>query len=161
MLTALIGVVKPPAIREASDVAASAHAWESKINDLKNRYDEEVGDKMKLAIMIGMLPKDFKDMVIQRGCDPNTSGSKLGYAHYRDYVFSVASQRLDLLRPSPTGGGINGMDWVADNEDADWQIGDSFVYRVSSLTRFRIACRRPTGQGAARLSRGDDRQRAV
>ena len=98
-------------------------------NDLKNRYNEEVGDKMKLAIMIGMLPKDFKDMVIQRGCDPNTSGSKLGYAHYRDYVLSVASQRLDLLRPSPTGGGINGMDWADDSEEAEWPTDDNYQWQ--------------------------------
>ena len=77
--------------------------------------------------MIGMLPKELKDMIIQRGCDPNVSGSKLGYQQYRDYVLSVASQRMDIWKPSPSGGhGINGMDiWDSDEQETPWVSVDS------------------------------------
>ena len=38
--------------------------WEAKVGSLKARHGEDVGDKMKLAILISMLPKDLGDMVL-------------------------------------------------------------------------------------------------
>ena len=54
-----MAVVKPPEVKAASEVASAIHHWEGRIADMKNRYNEDIGDKMKLVILIAMMPKDF------------------------------------------------------------------------------------------------------
>ena len=77
---------------------------------LGNRHDEKLNANLKLAIFIGMLPKEFQDMIWQKSC----TTTKLQYEAARDYVVSVVSQRIQVTRPTPMDVGS------LDNADVCW-----------------------------------------
>ena len=64
LLQSYLEVVSPRPIRNVLDVANCIHHWEAKCAALKSRYDEDLGENLKLAILVGMLPKDFQDVVL-------------------------------------------------------------------------------------------------
>ena len=39
--------------------------WEAEAAALKNHFDEGINEQLKSAILIGMLPKEYQDMVLQ------------------------------------------------------------------------------------------------
>ena len=89
MLRSYLDVVTPYAIKGVKDVVSGIHKWEGKVTALGSRHGENLNGKMKLAILIGMIPKEFQDMVLQ-----NTGMSqKMQYQDTRDYVVSVATQK--------------------------------------------------------------------
>ena len=67
-LHAFLAVVNPPQISKITEVQIALQKWESLVSQLKLRHGEDLGDKLKLAILIGMLPKELSDMVIQMPC---------------------------------------------------------------------------------------------
>ena len=40
------------------------HEWESNLAILKDRYSEQLGDKLKMAILVGMLPVDLQNLIL-------------------------------------------------------------------------------------------------
>ena len=104
MLSAYMEAVKPEGIRSVAEVPSGIHRWEAKVSALKNRYDEEIKESLKSAILVGMLPKEFQDMVLQF-----FSGSKqFKFEEVRDYVISVANNRAQWARPTPNLDAVDG-----------------------------------------------------
>ena len=64
MLRSYLDVVTPSAIKGVKDVVSGIHKWEGKVTALGSRHGEHLNGKMKLAILIGMIPKEFQDMVL-------------------------------------------------------------------------------------------------
>ena len=54
---------------------------------------------MKVAILITMLPKEMREVTINKGCD----GKEMKYEDLRDFVLNVANQRIAEFTPSPKG----------------------------------------------------------
>ena len=65
MLHAFLEVVNPPTLRNWGEIIPGIHKWETRLGNLSNRYHEEIGNSLKLAIMVGMLPKEYQDMVMR------------------------------------------------------------------------------------------------
>ena len=65
MLHAFLEVVSPTPLRNLGEIIPGINKWESKVGNLRSRYDDGPGDKLKQAIMVGMLPKEYQDMVMQ------------------------------------------------------------------------------------------------
>ena len=59
-------MVAPGGIRNSGEVISGIHKWEAKEALLRSRFDEVMSDKLKLAIMVGMLPKEYQEMVLQK-----------------------------------------------------------------------------------------------
>ena len=64
---------------------------------LHNRYREDINDRLKLAIAVGMLPKEYQDVVLQAfgGME------KCTYEQMRDHVINLAHQRAQMKRATP------------------------------------------------------------
>ena len=92
-------VVNPPTLKGANKVISGTHAWEGKVASLRSRYEEVISDKMKLAILIGVLDKEFSEPLMQNGCRPNLG--KLEHAASRDFVIGLANHKSQLLKPVP------------------------------------------------------------
>ena len=96
LLHAFTEVVRPKDLK-ASEVSKGIQAWEGKLGALKSRYNEDLNGNIKLAILIGMLPREYQDLVL------NTSvlSSQVSYEAMRDNVLRVANQRMHMAQPTP------------------------------------------------------------
>ena len=64
LLNAYLEVVVPAPIRKPEDLVGHINKWETKVAFLQNRYREGLNDPLKVAIVVGMLPKEYQDLVI-------------------------------------------------------------------------------------------------
>ena len=64
LLQGYLEVVSPGAIQGTEDMIPGIHKWEGKVACLKTRYNESLSDSLKLAIFVGMLPKEYQDVVL-------------------------------------------------------------------------------------------------
>ena len=87
MLQAYLDVVAPKGSTKIGDIVPRINAWEAKILGIVSRYGTEcaIPDGVKMAIFVGMLPQDFRDMILQN--TSLTSGTLAGsnYLGIRDY----------------------------------------------------------------------------
>ena len=114
LLQSFLDVVSPTAIKGISEIVSGIHKWESKVAALKSRYNEDVNSNLKFAILIGMLPKDYQDMILQNSCMTN----KVSYEVARDHVLNVANQRMQMIKPTPMDLGSLDAQPVGDQYEA-------------------------------------------
>ena len=69
---------------------------------LKSQYDETISGGLKLAIFIGMLPKEAQDTVLQNG---TMMKEEMTYERCRDQIVSIANQKTSMGRPDPSWDG--------------------------------------------------------
>ena len=65
ILQALLEVVKPSGIRGDKDMVSGIMKWETLLGALENRFGEVLPENLRTAILVGMLPKDHQEMVIE------------------------------------------------------------------------------------------------
>ena len=72
---------------------------------METEFEETLTPKMSAAILISMLPQDFKDMVFEsQGAD------EIRYEIIRDKILAVAGSRINSSTPSPMDvGALNGQ----------------------------------------------------
>ena len=66
LLQTFMDGVNPPHVKSTSDIIPSIHRWEAKLAILKNRHSEEITGNLRMAIFLGMLPKEYQDMIMQQ-----------------------------------------------------------------------------------------------
>ena len=109
LLQTYLEVVHADKLKGSSEVIAGVQKWERKVGELAQRYGEKLSDNLKMAILVGILPKDFQDMVFQNGV---LGTGKMEYQEIRDYVVKVADQKTQLNRPTPMDiGAVNQNEW--------------------------------------------------
>ena len=57
-------VITPGALK-SKDIVTGIHSWERKIALLESKFNEKITGNIKLAVLIGMLPKDYQDIAMQ------------------------------------------------------------------------------------------------
>ena len=115
MLRSFLEVVNPPLIKGTAEATGSINTWEMKVSKLKGRYGQSLSPELQTAIFVGMLPKEFQDLVLQRGA----FGSSIEYEDTRDYVLNVALQRSQLRKPGDKETGINYTSGDASDDEVD------------------------------------------
>ena len=95
-LHAMMGVMRPKEITDGKKIGRSIDEWEMKVSVLKRDFGEEVSESMKLAIFVGMMPRDIQEMVYQ-----GMGSAKLDYKTARDKVRSLVEHRANMARPVP------------------------------------------------------------
>ena len=106
LLHAYLEVVSPSGLK-SSELAAGIHKWEMRVGNLQTRYSQTLGGHLKLAIFVGMLPKEFQGLILQNG----QTLDKADYAVSRDYVLGIVNQRAQMARPVPMEVGMVGGEW--------------------------------------------------
>ena len=118
MLQAYLSVVKPEGIKSVMDLTKGIHKWEADIASLENRFDEGIKERLKSAILIGMIPKEYQDMVLQTfavSTDFQLSG-------IRDYIINVANNRAQMNKPTLHVGSLEGSQGYESNaQQEDWE----------------------------------------
>ena len=106
LLQAYLEVVNPPLIKGIGDLIGGILRWENKCSALKTRYGEELGGKIKVAVLVGMLPKEYQDLVLQNG--NMLKEGEVGYESVRNYVVNLVNQKIQMVKPVPNGRGVFG-----------------------------------------------------
>ena len=89
-----------------------------KVASLKNRYSEAIPDNLKMAIIVSMLPKEYREVVLQSSAMMQEVG-KVASLQVRDSVVSLATQKAALGRPSSTA--LDNVDKEKEVEgDCEW-----------------------------------------
>jgi hypothetical protein len=132
LLQAFLEVVNPQGIKSLVDVVSGIHKWEAKVALLKSRFSKEVDGDFKLAILVGMLPKEFQDMVLQN----SSIMTEISYEGSRDYVLSVANQKMQMIRPTPMD--VGAVDYRSgDGVSEPWSEEEQ---DVNAVDRSKVQC---------------------
>ena len=80
--------------------------WEVKKSVLEKEFSESLSENLQAAILVAMLPQNFKDMIFE-----NQGSEQIRYLVVRDKVLAVAGSRIAQAQPTP-------MDIGAVNDEA-------------------------------------------
>ena len=83
----------------------------------KTRHDADLKDELKLAILIGMVPKEYLDWSLQTGI---TKGTKLEYSDCRDRIINIVTQKMQMVQPRRMDVGHVDKETDEPNQD-DWE----------------------------------------
>ena len=61
LLQSYLEVLRPGSIKGVMEIVSGIHQWGAKVSALKSRCEEDLGDNLTLAILVGMLPMDYQD----------------------------------------------------------------------------------------------------
>ena len=106
---------------------------------LKTRYSEVISDSIKIAILLGMLPKEIQEVVLHKW--GLKEGSRMSLEQVRDYTVNLANQKVALMKPAPTaldavGNGMGSGFWNA----AKLQVDTSYRNDEGLLPWLYNAC---------------------
>ena len=66
LLQCVMEVVSPPTRKNHQGIAKGITEWEVRVDGLKMKHDEELSATIKIAVFIGMLPREYQDMCFQQ-----------------------------------------------------------------------------------------------
>ena len=98
LLQASMEVVSPLNFKQGR-IVPGVHEWEAKLAVTKSRYSEEAPASMKLAVLVGMPPRDYQDMILQTTCAKD--GGEVSYEEMKDHILVVTSQKMTMINPIP------------------------------------------------------------
>ena len=64
---------------------------------MKSRFAEDSNNDIKLAVLVGILPKGYQDIVLQT----TSVTDKVQYENIRDNIVNMANQKVEILQPRP------------------------------------------------------------
>ena len=114
-------VLVPGKISNAAKADQAIDNWEDKLKKLDVEYGEELSNRVKVAVLYSMLPKDLQEKALDK-CGVNwdsTDESKAGeiYERVKQEVKNIARSRREMINPKPME-----IDRVRNETDA-WNWG--------------------------------------
>ena len=86
------------------------------INVLERDYNEKISDMSKIGLLVGMVPENFQDAVIQQ------SNWLKEYRHVKDKVINIVDARARLEDPNAMDIGYAGHEYDEWNDEGDEQF---------------------------------------
>ena len=70
LLQCVMEVVNPPALKNHQSIVKGITEWEVRVDGLKMKHNEDLSAPIKIAVLVGMLPKEYQDMLSNKqvGC---------------------------------------------------------------------------------------------
>ena len=94
-LRAMMSVMQPKKITDVRELAKAVEEWEIKITQLTREHAVSIEGQIKSALLTGMLPSGFQDVVFQ------WTDSKTVYATLKDKVLALALNKAAASKPVP------------------------------------------------------------
>ena len=70
------------------------------MDGLKMKHNEDLSAHIKIAVLVGMLPKKYQDMCFQQATGVSAD-SEVKYIELRDEIMNIANQRMCMITPTP------------------------------------------------------------
>ena len=94
-LAAMLEVMNPRKVVDVHLIPKAVDAWELKLIALKKEFNEDPSPRMKIALLLAMIPVDMQDMLFQQADGMKT------YEDARDRVKGIAQNRISRNQPTP------------------------------------------------------------
>ena len=117
-------VINPAKIVDARKADVAIEMWDDKLVKLSTEYGEKLSDKLKVAVLYGMLPKDLQERALDK-CAINWDQTKEGDAtliltKIKEEVKNVAKSRRDMVTPRPMEVDNIQAEWYGWGPSHDW-----------------------------------------
>ena len=119
----MVRVMVPGKLKKNEDVGTAIARWESKLVALERDYRERVSERMKVGILISMVPDDLQEMLLQQ------AEHFTEYKVAREKVLTLVDTRLKLKDPNAMDvGEVSREPWGpigeigSDPEVAEWDL---------------------------------------
>ena len=119
MLKVLLGVLRPSEIKNVKEVPKRMEEWEIKVKDLEREFDEKLSPNIKLAVFVGMMPKELQDEVYR-----SAENGKAEFEKAKDRIRAIAGNRIAQDTPQPMDIGQMAVeeDFGLGGEEGTWGI---------------------------------------
>ena len=132
----MLKVMAPGKIKKGDDVVAQLNRWEGMMNTLERDYGEKISDMMKVGILIGSVPEDLQDLILQ-------SDNLKDYKVVKDKAVGIIDARLRLRHPDAMDVGFAGKATFEHYQDEPIREEDCDVAAVGQYD----TCHRCGGNG--------------
>ena len=97
--------LNPNKINNTARAEAAIEDWEEKLTKMKIEYSEELNDKMKIAVLYSMLPKELQEEALDK-CGVNwdqidPDKAKDVYRQIKEVVKNISRSRREMHTPKP------------------------------------------------------------
>ena len=118
LLQCVMEAVNPPTLKNHQGILKGITEWEVRVDSLKMKHDEEIAAPIETAILVGMPPKEYRDMCFQQATG-TAKPEEMQYNEMRNKITNIAIQRVSMITPTPMdidavrdyGGEDGGEDW--------------------------------------------------
>ena len=121
-LTAMLEVMNPQKVQDVYMIPKAIDAWELKMLTLKKEFDEDPSPRMKVALLLAMIPAEMQDILFQQMDNMKT------YEEARDRVKGIVMNRIARNQPTPMEVGHVGDEekWEEEEYDEIAAVGKGF-----------------------------------
>ena len=70
--------------------------WEVRVDSLKMKHDETIAASIKIAIVVGMLPKEYQDLCFRQATDVKMT-EESQYAELRNKIMNIATRKHSMV----------------------------------------------------------------
>ena len=146
-------VTNPGRIKKGQNIATHIARWETQVNHLERDYSEKVSERMRIGILISMVPEDLQEILLQQ-VDESTE-----YRTARDRMIMLVDARAKLKDPNAmdvgalSEGGRRESETYADEEGRTWACegcihgGEGEQESVDALAKVGMQCYNCHGYG--------------
>ena len=154
LLQCVLGAISPAPVKNVRDLPRAIQDWETLLAKLSRDFSENLSPRIKVAVFVGMLPKEFQEMVWQLG----SGGEEMEYEAVKDKIMAVATHRAQMAQPTPMDiGAVEGSRvleefevWPHENGTEIMSMGkggSGRCLRCGGWGHFARECGTPIGKG--------------
>ncbi len=83
-------------------IAKGITEWEVRVDGLKMKHNEDISPPITIAVLVGMLPKEYQDICFQQATGISSeAATQEKDEELRDKIMSMAGQRVSMSTPVP------------------------------------------------------------
>ena len=160
----MVRVMVPGKLKKGEDVGTAIARWEGRLCALERDYGERVSERMRIGILISMVPDDLQEMLLQQ------AEMFQEYKMARDKVMNLIDTRAKLKNPNDMDVGFLGRGthpdgetyidevgrtWYPSNDDGEGfdefqqvdAVGNGLCFRCGGVGHQVTTCSTPKGAG--------------
>lgn len=158
-LVKLMDVLNPGKAKTVHELAHMLEVWELKVNVLEKDFSENIGQKIRAAVLLGMCMQELQDIIVQR------TENIEEYSKVKDVVMNFIDNRKSHCTPSPMDigqcyldGGDQQFQWSEDVGEQYEEIGvigkGASCYNCGGQGHYARDCGTPKGKGKGKGGKG-------
>lgn len=135
----MLRVINPGRVQKGQDVQVTINKWEGQVAVLERDYREDISDRMKIGILIRMMPEDLQDIILQH------ADRLQDYKLVKEKAVHLIDARERLKDPNAMDVGY--VDDGEYEEDVGAVTKDTKCYRCGGYGHLAVHCATPKGEG--------------